>query len=78
MEKDKMQLDRERFAYTVASNFHPDDKDDLLASKAVLRRYLVAYYLADQFNKLEDCQFQKAKGWDFSLLTAGLDQINLH
>lgn len=53
-------------------------KTDLKASKAVLRRFLIAYYLADQFNTLESNHFDQDKGWNFSLLAKGLDQISLH
>ncbi|OLS08368.1 hypothetical protein AUQ39_07885 [Lacticaseibacillus casei] len=78
MAKGKLQIDREKFAYAVVANYQPDEKTDLKASKAVLRRFLIAYYLADQFNTLESNHFDQDKGWDFSLLAKGLDQISLH
>lgn len=77
MKKDKLELDRERFAYAVVADYCPDEKDDLAASKAVLRRFLTAYYLADEFNTLENDRFLKQKEWDFSLLAGGIDQITL-
>ncbi|MFB9770046.1 hypothetical protein [Lactiplantibacillus modestisalitolerans] len=75
MAKDKMKLNEEKFAYAVVSNFDPQEADDLKASKAVLKRYLTAYYMAERFNKLEDRQFDQ--GMDFSLLASGIDAITL-
>ncbi|WP_047998577.1 hypothetical protein [Lactiplantibacillus herbarum] len=77
MAKDKIKLDKEKFAYAVVNNFHPEESDDLKASKEILKRYLTAYYMAERFNTLEDRQFDAAKGLDFSLLASGIDAITL-
>lgn len=77
MAKDKLKIDAEKFAYSVVSNYCPKETDDLKASKEVLKRYLTAYYMAERFNTLEDRQFDKANGWDFSLLADGIDAITL-
>ncbi len=79
--KDEIQLDKEKFAYAVVNSYCPDEKDDLKASKAVLTRFLTAYYLADQFNHMEEHQFDIAEangnGLTVKLLTEGLNNIRL-
>lgn len=77
MAKEKLNLDPEKFAYSVVNSYCPDEKDDLKASKAVLKRYLTAYYMAERFNSLEDRQFDKVNDWNFSLLADGIDAITL-
>ncbi|VDG22551.1 hypothetical protein [Lactiplantibacillus mudanjiangensis] len=77
MAKDKLKLNEEKFAYAVVqnSNLAANEADDLKASKAVLKRYLTAYYMAQEFNTMEDRQFDT--GMDFSLLASGIDAITL-
>ncbi|WP_334333062.1 hypothetical protein [Companilactobacillus sp. HBUAS59544] len=75
MKDDKIKLNSEKFAYAVIANYKPKADDDLKASKEVLKRYLTAYYMAENFNTLEDRQFDK--GMDFSLLAQGIDAITL-
>lgn len=73
--KDEVQLDPEKFAYAVVGAFQPDEADDLTASKKILKRYLSAYFLAQEFNKLETHQFEANSGLDYSLLAQALDSI---
>lgn len=79
--KDEVQLDREKFAYAVVNGYCPDEADDLKASKAVLTRFLTAYYLADKFNHMEAHQFDLAEANGDSLtvklLAKGLNNIRL-
>lgn len=73
--KEEVQLDPEKFAYSVVNLYHPTEEDDLKASKQVLKRYLSAYFLAQEFNKLETHQFEANSGLDYSLLAQALDSI---
>jgi len=78
---DEVELDREKFAYAVVNSYCPDEKDDLKASKAVLTRFLTAYYLADKFNHMEKHQFDAAEAngdsLTMKLLAEGLNNIRL-
>ena len=56
--KAQLRVDPERFAYAVlAAQGHQEAGDELAVSKADLKQYLTAYYLADKFNDLEDEHF---------------------
>lgn len=78
-DKQEIQLDKEKFAYAVVNAYCPKESDDLKASKAVLTRYLTAYYLADKFNQMERRQFDIAEAGGESLtlklLSEGLNNI---
>lgn len=73
--KEEVQLDPEKFAYSVVDSYCPDEEDDLKASKKVLKRYLSAYFLAQEFNSMEKHQFEANAGLDYSLLAQALDSI---
>lgn len=74
-DKDEIQLDPEKFAYSVVNAYCPNEADDLKASKKVLKRYLSAYFLAQEFNHMETRQFEANSGLDYSLLAHALDSI---
>ncbi|MDN6030131.1 MAG: hypothetical protein L0I48_04180 [Lactococcus plantarum] len=59
--KEKMNIDLEKFAYSVLSTYEIDSEDDELVSKKMLSRYLSAYYLITKFNELEAKQIDISK-----------------
>lgn len=59
--KEKMNIDPEKFAYSVLSTYEIDSEDDELVSKKMLSRYLSAYYLITKFNELEAKQIDISK-----------------
>ncbi|MFC6322978.1 hypothetical protein [Companilactobacillus baiquanensis] len=78
MAKDKMKMDPEKFAYAVVNSYCPDEKDDVKASKMILKRFLAAYYLADEFNGLEAEQFSMFKDVDFKRMSQAMENININ
>ena len=42
MAKDKMKMDPEKFDYAVVNSYCQDEKDDVKASKMILKRFLAA------------------------------------
>lgn len=78
MTNKEIKLDPETFATAVVSGSQLGMKDDLIASKAGLKRYLTAYLLAEDFNQTEagyfnqitseelDRLFSKLKAFDFN------------
>ena len=59
--KEKMNIDPEKFAYSVLSTYEIDSEEDELVSKKMLSRYLSAYYLITKFNELEAKQIDISK-----------------
>lgn len=49
----KMKIDPDKFARAVVSGSAITESDDVKASKQALKRYLSAYLLIEDFNKLE-------------------------
>lgn len=61
---DKLHVDPEHFAYAVMTATATNQEDPLATSKAALKQYLTAYYLAEKFNGLEAEHFDStAAGW---------------
>lgn len=78
MAKEKLQIDPEKFARAVVSGSDLKSDDDLRASKNALKRYLTAYLLIEDFNKLEKDSFKISNSSNFEYLIKALDQIKLN
>lgn len=74
--KEKMNIDPEKFAYTVISNYDIVSEDDELVSKKMLSRYLTAYYLITKFNELEEKQIDISKMNDIKKILTMLGTNN--
>lgn len=78
METKKIYIDPEKFAYHVITGFQPEENNDVAASKMMLTRYLTAYYLIEQFNQLEEAQFNTLNNIDYNKILTFLGTIKFH
>lgn len=78
METKKIYIDPEKFAYHVIAGFQPEENNDVAASKMMLTRYLTAYYLIEQFNHLEEAQFNTLNNIDYNKILTFLGTIKFH
>ncbi|TLQ03860.1 hypothetical protein FEZ51_07570 [Pediococcus stilesii] len=73
---DKIKINPNEFALAVVSGSDLSNPDDIRASKDGLKRYLSAYMLIEEFNKMESDQFKFFKESDRQLLVKTLQSIN--
>lgn len=73
-----MKIDPDAFARAVVSGSNLKAVDDLRASKDALKRYLTAYLLIEDFNKLEGESFKFSNSMNFEYLMKALEQIKLN
>lgn len=78
MAKEKIKIDPDTFARAVVGGSDFKAEDDLRASKDALKRYLTAYFLIEDFNKLEGESFKFSNSMNFEYLMKALEQIKLN
>lgn len=77
MAKEKIKIDPNAFALAVIGGSNLKADDDTRASKDALKRYLTAYMLIENFNKLEAEQFKFINSSDFELMMKALEHMRI-
>ncbi|ANI96987.1 hypothetical protein [Pediococcus pentosaceus] len=77
MNDKKIKIDPNQFALAVVGGSKLDNPDDIRASKDGLKRYLAAYMLIEEFNKLESSQFKFYNREDREMLAQALKGLRL-
>lgn len=73
---EKMQINPDKFARAVVSGSNFTDKNDTIASKKALMRYLSAYYLVQKFNEMEADQFSLKNSADYKRAMKSLADLS--
>lgn len=77
MNNKKIKIDPNQFALAVVGGSTLDNPDDIRASKDGLKRYLAAYMMIEEFNKLEAGQFKFYNKEDRAMLSEVLKGLRL-
>ncbi|WP_334333065.1 hypothetical protein [Companilactobacillus sp. HBUAS59544] len=78
MSKEKIKINPDKFARAVIAGSKFESEGDIEISKEALKRYLTAYLLIEDFNKLEAEPFKFSNSSNFEYLIKALDKIKLN